>query len=142
MKYPQSIALAISDNIKEIGKNGCLAMCYIYCAGVGQENELEYIRIVNDAIKANILEKDCTVKDADAFIKWLTGRKVTVVKKNISDISQIKEPAPVRFKADGLDGHWVVVENGKIVFNSLLNSLNVTKGTPVEARIIKWGIKA
>jgi len=35
-----------------------------------------------------------------------------------------------------------VVENGKIVFNPLLNSLNVTKGTPVEARIIKWGIKA
>ena len=117
-------------------------MCYIYCSGINPENELEYIRLVDRAIKQNILEKDCTVKSAEQFLHNLTGRKVTVVKKNISDISQIKEPAPVRFKADGLDGHWVVVENGKIVFNPLLNSLNVTKGTPVEARIIKWGIKA
>lgn len=141
MKYPQTTALEISENIKQIGKNGCLAMCYIYCSGINPENELEYIRLVDRAIKENILEKDCTVKSAEQFLHNLTGRKTTVVKKSFFNIAAIKEPTPVRFKADGLAGHWVVVENGKIVFNSLLNSINVTKGSPVEARFIKWGIK-
>lgn len=141
MKFPQTTALELADNIREIGQNGCLAMCYIFCAGIDPENEIEYLRTVNNAIKANILGKDCTVKDAEKFIQWLTGRKTTVVKKSLQETSGITEPTPVRYKAEGRDGHWVVVENGKIVFNSVSNSVNVTKGKPVEARIIKWGLK-
>lgn len=141
MKFPQTTALEIADNIKEIGKNACLAMCYIYCAGIDPDNEIEYIRIVNNAIKAGIIAKDCTVTDAERFLQHITGRKTTVVKKSVFDYAHLKEPTPVRFKADGLAGHWVVVENGKIVFNSLANSINVAKGKPIEARIIKWGIK-
>lgn len=141
MKFPQTTALEIADNIKEIGKNACLAMCYIYCAGIDPDNEIEYIRIVNNAIKAGIISKDCTVKSAEQFLQWLTGRKTTVVKKSVFDYAHLKEPTPVRFKADGYSGHWVVVKDGKIVFNSLVNSINVTKGKPAEARIIKWGIK-
>ncbi len=140
MKFPQSTALELADNIKEIGKNGCLAMCYIFCAGIDPENEIEYLRIVNNAIKADILAKDCTVKDAEKFIQWLTGRKTSVSKKTIAEVDSIESPAPVRYRAEGKEGHWVVVENGKIVFNSLANSINVTKGKPVEARIIKWGL--
>ena len=141
MKFPQTTALEIADNIKEIGKNACLAMCYIYCAGIDPDNEIEYIRIVNNAIKAGIIAKDCTVKSAEQFLQWLTGRKTTVVKKSVFDYAHLKEPTPVRFEADGYSGHWVVVKDGKIVFNSLVNSINVTKGKPAEARIIKWGIK-
>lgn len=140
MKFPQSTALELADNIKEIGKNGCLAMCYIFCAGIDPENEIEYLRIVNNAIKADILAKDCTVKDAEKFIQWLTGRKTSVSKKTIAGVDSIESPTPVRYRADGKEGHWVVVENGKIVFNSLANSINVAKGKPVEARIIKWGL--
>lgn len=141
MKFPQTTAAEIAENAKEIGKNSCLAMCYIYCAGIDPDNEIEYIRTVNNAINAGILEKDCTVKDAERFLMWLTGRKTAVAKKTVSDIKDIKSPTPVRYKADGMGGHWVVVEDGKIVFNSITNSLNVTKGKPVEARVIKWGIK-
>lgn len=116
-------------------------MCYIFCSGIDPENELEYIRIVDNAIKSGLLEKDCTVKDAEKFIQWLTGRKTSVSKKAITEISDIENPTPIRYRADDRYGHWVVVENGRIVFNSLANSINVTKGKPVEARIIKWGLK-
>lgn len=116
-------------------------MCYIYCAGIDSDNEIEYIRIVDNAIKENILDKDCTVKDAENFLKYITGRKSTVIKKTITDIKDIKNCTPVKYKFGDLQGHWVVVENGKIVFNSLANSINVEKGKPIEARIIKWGIK-
>ena len=115
-------------------------MCYIYCAGIDPDNEIEYLRIVDNAIKENILEKDCTVKDAERFLQYITGRKSTVIKRTITDINDIKDCTPIKYKADGLQGHWVVVENGKIVFNSLANSINVAKGKPTEARIIKWGL--
>ena len=141
MKYAQTTAIELSENIKEIGKNACLAMCYLYCAGIDPQNEIEYLRLVNSAIKEHILEKDCTVKDADLFLKWITGRKTTVIKKTVASIKNIIEPTPVRYVAKGYSGHWVVVENGKIAFNSLANSVNVTKGEPVEARVIKWGFK-
>lgn len=141
MKYAQTTAIELSENIKEIGKNACLAMCYLYCAGIDPQNEIEYLRLVNSAIKEHILEKDCAVKDADLFLKWITGRKTTVIKKTVASIKNIIEPTPVRYVAKGYSGHWVVVENGKIAFNSLANSVNVTKGEPVEARVIKWGFK-
>lgn len=141
MKFPQTTAAEIAENVKEIGKNSCLAMCYIYCSGIDPDNEIEYIRTVSKAIDAGILEKDCTVKDAERFLMWLTGRKTTVVKKTVTDIKEIKAPTPVRYIAGGMGGHWVVVEDGKIVFNSITNSLNVSKGKPAEARVIKWGLK-
>lgn len=141
MKHPQTTANELSENIKSIAKYGCLAMCYIYCAGIDEDNEIEYLRIVYNGIRNGILDKDCTVKDAEKFLFWITGRKVTVSKNNVQDISEIKNIAPVRFVAEGYGGHWVVVQNGKIVFNPLTDSVNVNKGKPVETRTIKWGIE-
>lgn len=113
-------------------------MCYIYCTGVNPDNEMEYIKIVNRAINEGILDKDCTVLDAEKFILWLSGRRVSVQKKKIDKIIEIENSTPVRYAMEGRAGHWVVVENGKIVFNPLLNSINVSKGKPIEARIIKF----
>lgn len=141
MKCPQTTALALEKNIGQIGKNGCLAMCYIYCAGIDENDEMEYIRICDRAIKDGILSEDCAVKDADRFLEWLTGRNVKVLKKNIESIDGITEATPVRFVAEGYGGHWVVAGNGKIVFNPLLNSVNVNRGKPRESRPIKWGIR-
>lgn len=144
MKFPQTTAKEIAKNCYQIGENACLAMCYIFCAGIDPDNELEYIKIVNRAINEKILDSDCTVLDADKFIKWLTGRSVSVVKKSLTtekDFEELKELTPVKYKYGTLPGHWVVVKSGKVVFNSLVNSINVNKGNPVDARIIKWGFK-
>lgn len=135
MKYAQTIAEEIAENCGNIGKYGCLAMCYLYCAGIDENDALEYIRLVSKAVDAGILDKDCTVLDANKFIESITGRKVTVRKKNITDIKDIEEATPVKFTNNGYS-HWVVAEHGKIVFNSLANSVCVAKGKPVEARII------
>lgn len=113
-------------------------MCYIYCANIDDSREAEYFRIINDAIKNGTIGSDCTVKDADKFLRNLTGRKAVVLKKDIKSLDEIKEPAPVRFVAEGYSGHWVVVKDGRIIFNPLASSINVDKGNPVEARIIKW----
>lgn len=138
--HPQTLAIDITENIKEIGKNGCLAFCYIYCAGIDEKNEAEYVRLVSRAIKDGYLGKDCTVKDASKFLYHLTGRKATVIKKPVSSLSDITDATPVRFVAEGYGGHWVVVKDGRIVFNPLVNSVNVNKGKPTEQRQIKWGL--
>lgn len=144
MKFPQTTAKELAKNCFQIGENACLAMCYIFCAGIDPENELEYIKIVNRAVNEKILDSDCTVLDADKFIKWLTGRTVSVAKKTLTaekELEELKDCTPVKYKYGNLAGHWVVVKDGKIVFNPLINSINVNKGKPVDARIIKWGLK-
>jgi len=127
MIYPQTKAIAI-------GKWGCLAMSYIYCMGI--EDESEILSLVSKAIDKNIIDGECTVLDASKLLEFVSGKKFKVEKKTITSIKGIKDPTPVRFKTEDGCGHWVVVENGKIVFNSLLNSVQVTKGKPVEARVI------
>lgn len=136
MKIVQTVAKQIAKNCENIGKYGCLAFCYLYCAGVDEDDGLEYLRIVSDCMDNEILGKDCTVLDATRFLAHITGRKYTVRKKNIEDIREIKEATPVRYGYNDV-GHWVVVENGKIVYNSVLNSVCVAKGKPLEARILK-----
>lgn len=138
MKYPQTQAQKIKNNICSIADNACLAITVLWMLGLDPENA-DVLETISDAINAGVLEKDCTVKWVE-YIQYLTGRKSTVDFKNIKslkDVEKIKGRIAVRFDYNG-KSHWVGVENGKVVFNSLLNSLCVTKGKPVTARIIKF----
>lgn len=138
MKYPQTKAELLAKNIKAIADNGCLAMCYLYCIGLG-DSEYNLIGILSEAMDMGLLEKDCFVSDADKFLNAYCGaNKVKVIKKNITSLEEITgDFTPVRFDYKG-KGHWVVVENGRIVFNPLLNSQCVNKGKPTTSRIITF----
>lgn len=128
MKNPQTRAITI-------GKFGCLAMCYLYCMGICPESEGEMIKHVSTAMDKGLLDEECTVLNASKLLEYFTGKKWSVTKKEITDIDEIKEATPVRFTYNG-NGHWVVVENGRIVFNSIADSVCVAKGHPTTARII------
>jgi hypothetical protein len=92
--------------------------------------------LVSDLMKHNALDVDCCVIWS-LCIKQLTGREMlSLEKKNITTIKNIKEKTIVKF-TNGKFSHWVVVENGKVVFNSLKYSKCVSEGKPTEARIIK-----
>lgn len=133
MKNPQTRALMI-------GKYGCLAMCYLYCMGIIPESEGEMIKHISTAMDKGLLDEECTVLNASALLQFFTGKNWHVEKKEIKDISRIKEPTPVRyvyFDEKGKEhGHWVVVEDGKIVFNSIADSVCMKIGKPASARII------
>lgn len=140
MKYPQdkaAILAAHSNKLQSVADNSCLADCYLFCAGI-DGTEIDYIINCCQAMDEGLLTSECFVKDADAFLFSFTGRKAKVSKKLCNSISEIIEPTPVLFKAEGKAGHWVVVAKGKIIFNPKLNSYNVAKGKPVEMRVIKW----
>lgn len=92
------------------------------------------------AAERNIVnvKNDCFVNDAIALMKVANPKKVySVIKKDVSSISGIKLGA-VRYSYNGYS-HWILVENGKIVFNSLEDSQCVKYGTPKEARFITIG---
>lgn len=130
MMFPQSYATKFFNGV-------CLALCYLYCSEKKVDSELEATLLCLNALDKGLLEEDGTVKSAYDLLKFYDGNSYDVFKKDISSISDIKEPTPVRYYAKGFIPHWVVVENGKIVFNPLLNSNSVNKGRPETARIIK-----
>lgn len=129
MKNPQTRA-------EMIGKYSCLAMCYLYCVGIEPKSDGEMIKYISAAMDKGLLDAECTVLSAANLLRHFTGKEYLVTKEKITDIENIKEPTPVRYTNNGY-GHWVVVQNGKIVFNSLAHSVCVEKGKPTEARVIK-----
>lgn len=140
MLYPQSFAIEVCRNVENIGLYGCLAMCYMFCVGIDGTAD-NYILSVSQAIdycrrlpeKDKFIDTDCTILNASKYLEYLTGKRFDVTKKQIDDISKIKEPTPVRYSYNG-HSHWVVVENGHIVFNSLINSQCVSKGKPAQVK--------
>ena len=132
--------MGIQDFFKSAGNGACLALCYIR-ASLGKDATPQMmIDALWKAADRNIvnIKKDCFVEDAIALMKVAKPTKVfSVIKKDISSIANIKLGA-VRYSYNGYS-HWVLVENGKIVFNSLDDSQCVKYGTPKEARLITIG---
>lgn len=129
MMFPQSYATKFFNGV-------CLALCYLYCSEKKVDSDLEATLLCLNALDKGLLEEDGTVKSAYDLLKFFDGKNYNVIKKDINSITDIKNPTPVRFDAQGFTPHWVVVENGKIVFNPLINSNSVNKGRPVTARVI------
>lgn len=131
------MAESIASRCSIIGKNACLAFTYIWCVHLDCENG-EAIKIVADNMRRGNIEDDCAV-NAEPFLFSLTGRKFAVEKRKIKSLDELKdiERCAVLFSKDGVSGHWVGVEHGKVAFNSKLHSDNLTNGKPISARILK-----
>ena len=140
MKNPQSLAEELykhfpTPKLKAIKDYACCAFSLIYWLGIDC-SDVDAIMLVSDLMKHKALDVDCTVIWS-LCIKRLTGRELlSLEKKKITTIKNIKEKTIVKFSR-GAYSHFVVVENGKVVFNSLKNSRCVEDGVPTECRIIK-----
>lgn len=128
--------MKVQDLAASIGAGGCLFFCYLYCSGA-YTSESDALKKAAEAIENGTIEKDCTVSHPERIFYENAGRRVRILRKKISSLDEIKEKTPVNF-VNGQFNHWVVVENGKIVFNSLEKSVCVAKGKPTEARIIEY----
>ena len=140
MKNPQTLAEELykhfhDPKLKAIKDYACCAFSLIYWLGIDC-SDVDAIMLVSDLMNHNALDVDCTVYWAEC-IKQLTGREMESLEKvQIKDLKKIKEKTIVKF-TNGKYSHWVVVENGKVVFNSLKYSNCVENGKATEARIIK-----
>lgn len=140
MEHPQTFAEELykhfpTPRLKSIRDYACCAFSLIWWLGIDC-SDIDAIMLVSDLIKSHALDEDCTVYWAKC-ITQLTGREMESLDKvPITNIKKIKGRAIVRF-VNGKNGHWVGVENGKVVFNSLAYSKCVAEGKPTEMRIIK-----
>lgn len=140
MKHPQTLAEELykhfpTPKLKAIKDYACCAFTLIWWLGIDC-SDVDAIMLVSDLMNHNALDVDCTVIWS-LCIKQLTGREMESLEKiQIKDIKKIKERTIVKFSNGGYS-HWVGVEGGKVVFNSLKYSNCVAKGKPTEARIIK-----
>ena len=132
--------MSIQDFFKSAGNGACLALCYIRAALGEKATPQMMIDALYKAAERNIVnvKKDCFVEDAIALMKVANPTKVySVIKKDVSSITNIKLGA-VRYSYNGYS-QWVLVEDGKIIFNSLEDSQCVKYGTPKESRLITIG---
>lgn len=140
MKNPQTLAEELykhfpTPKLRSIRDSACCAFALMWWLGIDC-SDIEAIMTVSDLIKSHALDEDCTVYWAKC-IQQLTGREMASLDKvPITSIKKIKGRTIVRFM-NGKVGHWVGVEGGKVVFNSLAHSKCVEEGKPTEMRIIK-----
>ena len=138
MNHPQSYAEKIyqqfpTKKLKSIKDYGCCAFVLLWCLGYEPE-DIEAILTLGRMIDKKVIDVDCTVYWSPAA-EYVFGRKINVEKIAITTIKGIKERTPVMFTYNG-KSHWVGVENGKIAFNPLENSVCVNNGKPVTCRKI------
>lgn len=133
--------MKIQTFMEKAGKGACLALCYIQAALEKAEiTPTMMFDILWEANGKGIIDAndDMFVKDAISLMKLANpNKKYSVVKQKISSLDELGvKTACVNFKHNGYN-HWVLVEDGEIVFNSLDNSQCVKYGEPIDARIIK-----
>lgn len=132
--------MGIQDFFISAGNGACLAMCYVVAALKERTSPTMIFETLWTAAKQSVIEveDDCFVKDAVKLMSIANPtKKYSVVKQAIHSLVDLNgETACVNFSYKGYN-HWVLVEDGEIVFNSLDNSQCVKYGEPIDARIIK-----
>lgn len=152
MKNPQTLAEKLyqqfpTAKLKSISKYACCAFTFMWCMGY-EPDDAEAILTVGYMIDKGALDTDCTVYWTKVS-EYISGKKCKVDFIDLTDKKQlmkIKERTPVKFERTYYDKngnehkseHWVGVENGKIEFNSLKESLTVAEGNPVTMRKITY----
>lgn len=127
--------MKIQTFFEKAGKGACLSLCYIK-AVKPDATETEMFDILWQASQKGIIDAndDCYVRDAISLMKLANPKQYSVTKQNISSIQGI-ELGAVNFENNGYN-HWVLVEKGQIIFDSLDDSKCVKYGKPTSARII------
>lgn len=130
----------IQTFFEKAGNGGCLAMCYIRASLGEKATPTMIFDALWQAAENNIIDvnDDCYVRDAVQLMRLVNpSKRYTVTKQKITSLYELKgELAAVNFENNGYN-HWVLVENGQIIFDSLDNSKCVKYGKPVDARLIK-----
>lgn len=130
MKHWQSLMKILADNC-------CLFMCYVEYCGIDPDTLSGWMPYFQHALEKKLIDEESTVLQPEKLIYSLTGRTCTVEKLSLScELKDIKEKTIVKFSHNGY-GHWVIVENGEVIFNSLDYSNCVVKGKITDARIVK-----
>lgn len=115
--------MKIQNKLKNISENGCLLFCYAYVMGL---KEKEVIEKYEDWVKLKLINPDCYVMDGDKLINYMGCCELFTkykIKSGVSGKGLYIACYELNFK-----NHFVVMKNDNIIYNSLDNSVCVSKG--------------
>lgn len=130
-----------------VGKYGCLTLCYIYAfldyvKGISEwKDEDKVNKELLDTLlyvyyNSEALDEDMYVKDADALFDCL-GIKAKVFKEVYDRNSHLQGYNCLQFES-GINSHWVLYKDDKLLYNSLDYSNCVENGFISGVRRIEW----
>ena len=109
---------------KVLGESGCYFFCLLHY--VGKENDA--LNVYKKVVDIGWMDADCYIKDPCAILKYLTGKKYTVVKSTALDpdaniiIGRWHNPATNHY-------HFVVMDsNNNVAHDPLGDSITVAEG--------------
>lgn len=111
------------------GKWACLSLCYLEMAGIADDNKTKYLI---DAINKKYIEEDFYVAKPIKFLN-MSGLKAKDIMKKQYVPSEEKQIVEWQYK--GLS-HFVIMQNDKIIYNSLDDSFVIKNGKPIWTRTI------
>ena len=136
--------MGIQDFFKSAGEGGCLAMCYIVAALKDKTSPTMIFEALWTAAKQSVIdiEDDCFVTNGVKLMSIANpSKKYSVIKQPIHSLIDLGGQLAAVNYIHKCCNHWVLVENGEIIFDSLENSQCVKYGEPIDARIIEIGDK-
>lgn len=132
--------MKIQSFFESAGRGACLALCYIRAALGEKATTTMMFDALWQAAENNIIDvkDDCYVNDAVQLMRSINpNKRYSVEKLKITSIEELKgQLAAVNFQ-NGDFNHWVLVDKGEIIFDSLDDSQCVKYGKPTSSRIIK-----
>lgn len=113
--------MKIQSVYETIGKYGCLALNYLWIADISYDKLAEHF---NDLLAKKIIDEQCTVKSASDFLHYF-GVSATVEKSAEAPTDGSRY---IGRWVKGNFGHFVGMQNGKVVNNTLDFSHCVSEG--------------
>lgn len=128
---------------KGIGDGGCLCFCYLFSTlketkMTPYEANAFLLAGTLAAVEKGLVESNGYVNNAVDLLEYVDpAHKYDVEKRKINSVTDLgdKETAAVLFTYNG-KGHWVLVSDRQIVFDSLTESKCRKYGKITDARVI------
>ena len=122
----------IQTTCEKIGESGCCLLSFLYAIGV---DPILAIVDYDDLVKNGLIATDCTIQDYVKLAKYFKVECSLMYSSNT--LAYIKDKMYLgRWTRNGYN-HFVVMKNGKVIWNPLDYSKCVNEGTLSDIRVIK-----
>jgi len=124
--------IMIQTTCEKIGESGCCLLSFLYAIGV---DPILAIIDYDDLVKNGLIATDCTIQDYAKLAKYFKVECSIMYSSNT--LAYIKDKMYLgRWTRNGYN-HFVVMKNGKVIWNPLDVSKCVNEGTLSDIRVIK-----
>lgn len=128
--YKRGVKVKIQSICETMAKGACLIFADCVLADI---DPFLAVQKFNELVERRIIQDDCFVNDHEALIYFLSGKHF---KYKRVEMPPKDKPYIARY-VFGNNSHFVVCENGRIIFDSLNDSKCAKYGKPTDFRVVE-----